>query len=108
MSQRYFRTDSDAAYEQARATLDSLWQLPTGVTCFTPAATAPRDSQGRIVLAVDLATCEYHGVPDLLGRLIASGVVVEISESEYDAAIPRDVSPRPEQIDAAFREAAGM
>lgn len=90
MTQRYFRADSDAAYEQPRKTLDALWQLPPGVTCFTPAEAAPRDSHGRIVLAVDQATCDYPGVPDLLGNLLASGVVVEIAADEYEAAIPRN------------------
>lgn len=88
MSQRYFRADSDDAYEQARASLDALWQLPPGVTCITPADTAPRDTSGRIVLAVDMSACDYPGVPELLGGMIAAGAAVEITADEYEAAVP--------------------
>jgi hypothetical protein len=89
---RYFRTDSDAVYEQARITLDAAWGHPTPdghtVTCIQPAATAPRDSAGRIVLAVDDGFCEYTVAVDLLPQLLASGTVVEIAAAEYLAAIP--------------------
>lgn len=89
MSQRYFRTDSDAVYEQARASLDAIWKLPPGVTCITPADTAPRDTNGRIVLAVDASACDYSGVPELLGGMISAGAAVEITAEEYEAAVPR-------------------
>jgi hypothetical protein len=87
---RFFRTASDAIYEQARAALDLAWGLPDDkgtVTCIEPAATAPRDSQGRIVLAVNDEFCEYSVANEMLPQLLASGAVEEITEAEYRAAI---------------------
>lgn len=91
MSHRFFRSDA-ATYESIRTTLDTAWGLPDGsgtVTCIQPAATAPRDSQGRVVLAVDAAFCDYTVAADLLPQLLASGAVDEITEAEYRAAFPQ-------------------
>lgn len=87
---RYFRTASDEVYEQARLTLDAAWGHPNEatktVTCIDPAAVAPRDAQGRIVLAVNDEFCEYAVAVDLLPQLLASGAVEEIDEKTYGAA----------------------
>ena len=91
MSQRFFRSDA-ATYESIRQTLDEAWGLPNGsgtVTCIQPAATAPKDSQGRVVLAVDAAFCDYTVAADLLPQLLASGAVAEITEAQYRAALPQ-------------------
>ena len=87
---RYFRTASDEVYEQARLTLDAAWGHPNPVTktvtCIQPASVAPRDPQGRIVLAVDDEFCEYSVAVDLLPQLLASGVVEEIDLATYLAS----------------------
>lgn len=89
---RYFRTASDEIYEQARLTLDAAWGHPTPdgltLTCIQPAASAPRDDQGRIVLAVHDEFCGYSVAVDLLPQLLAAGVVQEIDEADYLAALP--------------------
>lgn len=87
---RYFRATA-AVYEQARATLDAAWGLPDGigtVTCIEPAATAPRDQQGRVLLAVADEFASYIAAVDLLPQLLASGVVEEIDEAAYLASLP--------------------
>lgn len=90
---RYFRTSSDAVYEQTRLALDEAWGHPTPdggtVTCIEPAVTAPRDQQGRIVLAVNDEFCEYPVAVDLLPQLLASGAVEEIDEAIYRASLPQ-------------------
>ena len=86
---RYLRS-TDAVYEQARTALDAAWGLPNDkgtATCIEPAATAPRDSQGRIVLAVNDEFCAYTVASDLLPHLLASGAVEEIDAATYRAAI---------------------
>ena len=87
---RYFRTASDEVYEQARLTLDAAWGHPNEatktVTCIDPAAVAPRDAQGRIVLAVPDSFCQFTVAADLLPQLLAAGVVEEIDEATYRAA----------------------
>ena len=94
---RYFRCEAgDEAYEQARLTLDAAWGHPNAetktVTCIDPAAVAPRDAQGRIVLAVNDEFCEYPAAQQMLAYMIEQGAVTEITEADYRAAVE---SPSP-------------
>jgi len=89
---RYFRClAGDEAYEQIRLTLDSAWGHPNAetktVTCIDPAAVAPRDAKGRIVLAVNYEFCEYPAAMQMLAYMISGGAVEEITEGEYRAAV---------------------
>lgn len=91
MSQRFFRSD-EATYEGIRQTLDQAWGLPNErgtTTCVQPAATAPRDGQGRVLLAVDSAFTEFTVAAEMLPQLLASGAVTEIAEAQYRAALPQ-------------------
>lgn len=86
---RFFRA-SETVYEQARAALDAAWNLPNDkgtATCIEPAATAPRDSQGRIVLAVNDEFCQYPEAATMLAELLAIGAVQEIDAATYTAAV---------------------
>lgn len=89
MSHRYFRTSSDEVYEQTRAALDAAWGIESPQTCIQPAATAPRDADGRILLAVDEEFCAYPVSAEMLPQLLASGVVEEIDGVTYWASVPR-------------------
>ena len=89
---KYFRClAGDESYEQVRLTLDAAWGHPNAetktVTCFDPAAVAPRDAQGRIVLAVNDEFVAYPAAAEMLPQLLASGAVTEITEAEYRAAV---------------------
>ena len=84
---RYFRTSSDDVYEYARATLDAAWSHVSPITCIEPAATAPRDSQGSIVLAVNDEFCTYSVAVELLPQLLAGGHVEEIDDATYREAV---------------------
>lgn len=87
--QRFFRTGSDAVYEQARLTLDAAWGHTPPITCITPSANAPRDASGRVVLAVNEEFCTYSVAVDLLPQLLDSGAVEEIDAATYMAAVNR-------------------
>lgn len=91
MNQRYFRTADESLYEQVRLGLDAAWGHPSGgtITCIDPVAVAPRDNQGRVLLAVNDQFCGYAEVQALLPGLLASGAVAEITEAEYHAAFPQ-------------------
>ena len=84
---RYFRTASDEVYEQARLALDAEWGHPNAesktITCIEPAAVAPRDAQGRILLAVKLEFIEFPAAAAMLLELLESGAVEEIDEATY-------------------------
>lgn len=84
---RYFRTADAEVYEGIRLQLDEAWGHPTAdgrtITCIEPAATAPRDSQGRILLAVQEQFATWQPAATLLPQILASGAVEEIGEAEY-------------------------
>ena len=82
---RYFRAPG-AVYEQARLTLDAAWGHQPPTTCIEPAARAPRDAQGRIVVAVADEFCDYSTARELLPQLLASGAIEEIDRQTFDAA----------------------
>jgi hypothetical protein len=88
MSQRFFRTADADLYESVRMQLDAAWGHPSGgtVTCIDPAAVAPRDADGRIVLAVDSSFTEFPAAAAVLPGLLASGAVEEITAAEYQPA----------------------
>jgi hypothetical protein len=91
MSQRFFRGDV-ATYEAIRSDLDAAWGLPNDKgtsTCIAPAVTAPKDSQGRVLLAVHEDFANWEPAATLLPQLLASGSVEEISEATYRAALPQ-------------------
>lgn len=86
MSHRFFRTADDALYEQVRLSLDAAWGHEPPTTCIDPAAVAPRDVQGRIVLAVRQEFTEFAAAAEILPQLLAAGAVSEIDEATYRAA----------------------
>jgi hypothetical protein len=91
LMQRYFRSD-DATYEAIRVQLDAAWGHGPGtgtVTCYEPAATAPHDAQGRVLLAVHSEFCQFDAVAAMLPQLLASGAVEEIDKATYRAALPQ-------------------
>ena len=91
MTQRFFRSDA-ATYEAVRLQLDAAWGHGQGtgtLTCYEPEATAPHDSSGRVLLAVNREFCEYEAVSEMLPQLIAGGAVEEISEDVYRASLPQ-------------------
>lgn len=89
MSQRYFRS-TEAVYESVRLTLDEAWGLPNSLgtaTCLEPAASAPRDAEGLLLLAVKEEFCGFTVAADLLPQLLASGAVQEIDAAAYHAVV---------------------
>lgn len=90
---RYFRClAGDEAYEQIRLTLDAAWGHPNEatktVTCIDPAAVAPRDTQGRIMLATNDGFCGYSVASEMIPSLLNSGMIEEIDEATYLQELP--------------------
>jgi len=87
MQQRFFRTADADLYESIRLQLDAAWGHPTAdgqtLTCIAPAATAQRDEDGRILLAVNEEFATWEPAATLLPQLLASGAVEEIDRAEY-------------------------
>lgn len=83
MTQRFFRS-SVSVYESVRTGLDAAWNHRPDETAYMPAQWAPRDTQGRVYLAVDAEWCEYPAVAAILPNLLATGAVEEISREDYE------------------------
>jgi len=88
MKQRYFRClASDSIYETIRLSLDAAWGHVPPTTCIDRADVAPRDANGKILLAVWDSFCEFDAVQALLPQLMSGGAVEEITEAQYQAAL---------------------
>jgi hypothetical protein len=83
ISQRYFRTADADLYEQVRLGLDAAWGHQPPTTCIAPATVAPRDEDGRILLAVREEFATWEPASTLLPQLLASGAVEEIDAADY-------------------------
>ena len=86
---KFFRIPSEANYEAIRLELDAEWGHGPGTgtdTCVDPASVAPRDQQGRILLAVDERFLGYDAVAARLPALLIAGVVEQVNEATYRAA----------------------
>lgn len=85
MTHRFFRAE-ESTYEQVRATLDAAWGLPNSLgtqTCIAPASVAPKDSQGRVLVAVPVAFTTFTVADEVLPQLLSTGAINEITEAEY-------------------------
>lgn len=87
MMQQFFRTADAALYEQVRLGLDATWGHVPPTTCIDPVAVAPRDPQGRVLLAVQPEFVAFDAVAAMLPALLASGAVEEIDEATYKAGV---------------------
>jgi hypothetical protein len=94
---RFLRTADAALYESIRLQLDAAWGHPTPdgrtVTCFDPAAVAPRDTLGRLLLAVNEEFTTWEPAATLLPQLLASGAAEEITEAQYRVSLPKVPCP---------------
>ena len=91
MIQRYFRANAET-YEAMRLGLNAAWGLPNAgtVSCYAAAdeQTVPRDSAGRVYLAVHAEWCEWPAVAAVLPGLLESKAVEEVDRDTYMAAMP--------------------
>jgi len=89
---KYFRTADVSLYESIRLQLDAAWGHPKAdgsiITCFDPAAVAPRDAAGRLLLAVHDEFVTWEPAATIVPQLIASGAVEEIDASAYTPVPP--------------------
>ena len=85
----YLRSNA-VVYEAARAQMDAARGLPSRgqMTSFTPAASAPTDAQGRVMLGLRESDLTAPGAEGLLDQLMATGAVEEIDAATYLAAMP--------------------
>ena len=91
---RYFRfaVNGSAGYDAMRAAGDAALSLSAPNTCIEPASTAPLDTKGRILLAVNTSSIVYPAILPSLNSLIASTLCEDISESDYWASFEQVIA----------------
>lgn len=88
MTQRFFRSAPNV-YEQTLAALDSAWGFPKhGFDhVFLPLSYAPQKA-GMAYLAIQAAEAEMEPAGEMLAELLSAGVVQEVTQADYRAAMP--------------------
>jgi hypothetical protein len=86
--QRYFQVEP-TAYEQARLAVDAAWGFPAGETSIEPLATAPKDANGQVFIAIRAMHCDMEPFKSAVEGLLASGAATEVAQAEYEAALPQ-------------------
>lgn len=93
---RFFRASSDT-YEAVRLGLDALYGHPfrsdaenpdliTTESCMVPADAAPKDAQGRCLIAVTEEDAARPEVAAQIKQLTEAALVEEIEESSFQSA----------------------
>ncbi len=80
-----FEAGCDDEYEAVRAVGDAALGLIAPDTCIEPAATAYRDSRGRLMLRIALSSPVYAAIASSLDLLVSVGTVV-VNPPEEPAA----------------------
>jgi hypothetical protein len=90
MTHRFLKA-APAVYESMRAQIDAAWGYPTPhtQTCIPPAAEQFKAADGDCIMGVKAEWCGWEPVATLLPEMIAAGLVKEISEADYWAAMPQ-------------------
>jgi hypothetical protein len=90
MTHRFFKASPDV-YESLRSEIDAAWGYPTEYTqtCIPPAAEQFKAADGDCIMGVKAEWCGWEPVATLLPEMIAAGLINEISEAEFWAAMPQ-------------------
>jgi len=90
---RYFKA-TKIVYQSICHQLDDAYGYPNASTkterALPLAGDLPSDSSGLVYLAVSDEYCAFQLPADLLSQLLATGDVVEVSESAYAAITPEE------------------
>lgn len=90
--QRYFQATA-AKYEAMRRALDDALGFPSesGSTAITPAATAPKDASGKVLVAIAELLHQLPKVAAVLAAEVSGGNVTEITADDYRASVAYDM-----------------
>lgn len=89
MTHRFFKAAPDV-YESLRTQIDAAWGYPTPhtQTSIPPAAEQHKAADGDCIMGVKSEWLDWEPVATLMPQAIAAGLVSEITEAEYWAAMP--------------------
>lgn len=87
MSNRFFKvTPQD--YEQTRLALDQAAGFGPHETVYEPLATAPLAPDGDVLISIRSEHCELEPYASAVTSLLDSNAATEITQAEYEAALP--------------------
>lgn len=91
--QRYFIT-AETTYETMRRELNAQLSYPNalGQSVFQPPLQSPRDTFGRILLAVDTEVQGYAAINSYITALLSGDLMEEVSQATYLAAADSEAS----------------
>lgn len=89
---RYFKVQP-LSYEQTRFALDQAAGFGSHETVYEPLATAPKDSNGQVLIAIRTVHCDMEPYKSAVEGLLVSGAATEITQAEYEAALPAPSLP---------------
>lgn len=89
---RYFKVQSQS-YEQTRLALDEAVGFGPRETVYEPLATAPLAPDGDVLIGIRTEHCELEPYASAVASLLGSNAATEITEAEYEAALPPPVVP---------------
>jgi len=92
MNSRFF-TVEPTAYEQTRLNVDAAWGFSENETSIEPLATAPKDADGRVLIGIRTIHCDMEPFKSAVDGLLASGSATEITQAQYEAALPQSELP---------------
>lgn len=90
---RYFRV-LPQPYEQTRLALDQAAGFGPHETAYEPLATAPTDANGDVYISIRTEHCQIEPYKSAVESMLASGDATEITQVDYDAALPQEEMPQ--------------
>jgi hypothetical protein len=82
-------TVNPTAYEQTRLSLDQATGLALHETVYEPLASAPKNQIGQVLIAIRAVHFDMEPFKSAAEELLASGAATEITQAEYEAALPQ-------------------
>lgn len=82
------------AYESTRHALDAAVPMPQGETVYEPLANAPKTDNGDALIAIRTEHCQVEPYKSAVESMLASGDATEITQAEYEAALPQSKLPQ--------------
>lgn len=68
--------------------MDAAWPFPEGETSIEPLETAPKNSNGNVLIAIRSTHCEMEPFQSAIASLLGGNAATEITQAEYEAALP--------------------
>ena len=84
---KFFKVNPES-YEETRLSIDSILGLSNGETIIEPLSTAPKKTNGDVVISIRSVHCSVQPFLNAINSLVENGTAIEISKDEYNSVFP--------------------